>query len=80
MQKKRDEIDHLVARAEALASALRARSLELVLCHSDIHPGNLLLGANDALYIVDWDNPLFAPKERDLMPGGRLQRLEQRTG
>ena len=46
--------------------ALQARSLELVLCHSDIHPGNLLLGAYDALYIVDWDNPLFAPKERDL--------------
>ncbi len=66
MRKKRDEIDHLVARAEALAMALQARSLELVLCHSDIHPGNLLLGANDALYIVDWDNPLFAPKERDL--------------
>ena len=66
MRKKRDEIDHLVARAEALAITLQARSLELVLCHSDIHPGNLLLGANDALYIVDWDNPLFAPKERDL--------------
>ncbi len=40
---------------------------ERVLCHTDIHPGNLLLGANDALYIVDWDNPVLAPKERDLM-------------
>jgi spectinomycin phosphotransferase len=66
MRKKRGEIDQLAARAEVLATALQVRSLELVLCHSDIHPGNLLLGTNDALYIVDWDNPIFAPKERDL--------------
>ena len=64
---KRDEINHLVERAEQLSLALQARSLEFVLCHSDIHPGNLHLCANGALYIVDWDNPIFAPKERDLM-------------
>jgi spectinomycin phosphotransferase len=67
MKARRGEISHLVERAERLGYALQARSLELVLCHSDIHAGNLLLGANDALYIADWDNPIFAPKERDLM-------------
>lgn len=67
MQVKRAEISHLVARAGQLGLALQARSLELVLCHSDIHPGNILIGANDALYILDWDNPILAPKERDLM-------------
>jgi spectinomycin phosphotransferase len=67
MRARRGEINHLVARAEALGFALQTRSLELVLCHSDIHAGNLLMGANDALYIVDWDNPILAPKERDLM-------------
>ena len=71
MKAKRGEINHLVARAEGLAGALQARSPEMVLCHSDLHAGNLLLGANDAIYIVDWDNPIFAPKERDLaMIGG----------
>jgi spectinomycin phosphotransferase len=67
MKSKRGEITRLVARAEKLGHALRNRSQKLVLCHCDIHAGNLLLGANDALYIVDWDNPMYAPKERDLI-------------
>jgi spectinomycin phosphotransferase len=66
MKARRDEISRLVWRAGELACALQARSLELVLCHSDIHPGNLLVSANAGLYIVDWDDPILAPKERDL--------------
>jgi spectinomycin phosphotransferase len=38
-----------------------------VLCHTDIHAGNVLLATNAQLYLVDWDNPLLASKERDLM-------------
>ncbi len=90
MKAKQAEINYLVERAGQLGLALQACSPELVLCHSDIHPGNLLIGENEAgvhsaLYIVDWDNPLFAPKERDLMfvgagmgcawPGGREEAL-----
>lgn len=64
---RRDEILDLARRAEWLAQALQACPPELVVCHSDIHAGNILIDANDALYIVDWDNPILAPKERDLM-------------
>jgi spectinomycin phosphotransferase len=72
MRARREEIRHLVARADELGLALQSRThipagREWVLCHTDIHPGNLLLAAKDALYIVDWDNPVLAPKERDLM-------------
>ena len=67
MQEKRAEIDQVVRRADELGETLQERSLERVLCHSDVHGGNLLLGADGALYIVDWDNPILAPKERDLM-------------
>jgi spectinomycin phosphotransferase len=67
MQDHRDEIAHLVRRAEDLASLLQSRSLDLVLCHSDIHAGNLHISPGGDFYIVDWDNPLLAPKERDLM-------------
>ncbi len=75
MRARREEICRLVTRTDALGLALQRRLLTLgtpegweqVLCHTDIHPGNLLLGTNDALYIVDWDNPVLAPKERDLM-------------
>jgi spectinomycin phosphotransferase len=60
-------VSHLVNRAEKLASVLQEQSLPFILCHSDIHVGNLLIEKNAALYIVDWDNPIMAPKERDLM-------------
>ena len=38
-----------------------------MLCHSDIHGGNVLINGNNPIYIVDWDEPIMAPKERDLM-------------
>lgn len=67
LRAKRDDISHIVARADALGDALRARPPALVLCHADIHGGNVLVGVDQALSIVDWDTLTFAPKERDLM-------------
>jgi len=74
IKSKRDEINHLVDRAEQLASELQSKPLEFVLCHTDIHGGNVLIdrggrpsAPTDNIYIVDWDDPILAPKERDLM-------------
>lgn len=71
LKTKRDEIHWLVSRAEQLAAVLQAQwqthSPEFVLCHADIHVGNLLIDRDDQLYVVDWDTVSFAPKERDLM-------------
>jgi spectinomycin phosphotransferase len=67
LRARRVEILDLVGRAEWYALALQAQTLDFILCHSDIHAGNILIGANDALYLVDWDDPIYAPKERDLM-------------
>lgn len=64
---KRNEISHLIKRTEELASELQSQAQELVLCHTDIHGANILITPNDQFYIVDWDAPLLAPKERDLM-------------
>jgi spectinomycin phosphotransferase len=64
---KRDEIEWIVERAEQLALALRSRALTFVVCHSDLHGRNVLVSAGDELTIVDWDEPILAPKERDLM-------------
>jgi spectinomycin phosphotransferase len=64
---KRDDIRAVVERAEQLAQHMHKRAASLVLCHSDLHAGNVLVGADDHLTIVDWDNPILAPKERDLM-------------
>jgi spectinomycin phosphotransferase len=67
---KRDAILDLVGRAEVLARALVAQPPEFVVCHSDLHAGNILIASPDAFYIVDWDEPILAPKERDLMYAG----------
>jgi Predicted choline kinase involved in LPS biosynthesis len=67
LKSKQNEITRLIGRSEELASELQAKPLELVLCHSDIHGGNILISNEGELYIVDWDDPILAPKERDLM-------------
>jgi len=59
-------IQRLVDRAEQLAKILQNESPQFGLCHSDIHGGNVLID-DDTIYIVDWDDPIMAPKERDLM-------------
>ncbi len=38
-----------------------------VVCHADLHAGNVLLGTDGSLYVVDWDTLVAAPIERDLM-------------
>ncbi|MFI5333837.1 MAG: phosphotransferase [Chlamydiales bacterium] len=67
MQEHKKEILRLVDRAEQLAQKIRTQSPQFVLCHSDIHGGNVLVDGKGAIYIVDWDDPIMAPKERDLM-------------
>jgi spectinomycin phosphotransferase len=62
-----EEIHYLMRKANQLSSELQAQEPEFVLCHSDIHADNLLIDPTGRLYIVDWDNPILAPKERDLM-------------
>lgn len=67
MKKNLLAIRRLVDRAEQLGQKLQDQSPKFVLCHSDIHGGNVLMDENDTIYIVDWDDPIMAPKERDLM-------------
>lgn len=67
LKTKEDEILGLVKRAEQFAQMLQGQPLEFILCHGDIHGWNLLIDTDEALYMVDWDTLVFAPKERDLM-------------
>jgi len=67
LKSKSSEMLELVERAENLALTLKRQPLEYVLCHADIHGWNLLSDKEGAIYIIDWDTIIFAPKERDLM-------------
>ncbi|MGE3318449.1 MAG: phosphotransferase [Candidatus Berkiella sp.] len=67
LRKNKETIMRIVENATMLAKEAQKQSLPFVLCHSDIHGGNVLLDDNGGFYIVDWDEPILAPKERDLM-------------
>jgi spectinomycin phosphotransferase len=65
-------IERLIRRSEDLATKIRnqeglARPLRFVPCHADLHAANVLVGADGGLSIVDWDEVVLAPPERDLM-------------
>jgi spectinomycin phosphotransferase len=79
LQSKRVEVLNLVERAARCAQVLHDHSPEFVLCHSDLHAGNVLITTDGALYLVDWDAPILAPKERDLMYAGGGQFRDTRT-
>lgn len=66
-EQQRARIAALHARAQMLCAALQDQPAELHLCHTDLHAGNLLMGHDGALHLIDWDGLSMAPRERDLM-------------
>lgn len=62
-----DDIHAVIARTDMLSAQCRRTALSRVLCHADFHAWNVLLDADGQLWIVDWDETIVAPKERDLM-------------
>jgi spectinomycin phosphotransferase len=67
LQARAAVIRQLVEGARRLGRLLQSRSQDFRLCHADIHNGNILVGQDGSLHIVDWDTALLAPIERDLM-------------
>ncbi|EHL32623.1 phosphotransferase enzyme family protein [Legionella drancourtii] len=67
LKSKSEEILELLRHSEYLVSVLEKQSLDYILCHADIHGWNLLISKEAALFVVDWDTLIYAPKERDLM-------------
>lgn len=67
LKKHKETLHRLVTRNEQLAEIVKDQSFPFVLCHADLHAGNILIDKDNRIYIVDWDAPILAPKERDLM-------------
>jgi spectinomycin phosphotransferase len=68
---RRAVIRRLIELSEALAASIRGRDAaalrgSMVPCHADLHVGNVLL-EDRQIRVVDWDESILAPPERDLM-------------
>jgi spectinomycin phosphotransferase len=61
-----------VASLETLSEALRRRSGPTVICHADLHPGNLIRRQPNHVFVIDWDDVMVAPKERDFLFVGEV--------
>lgn len=60
-------IEAVVSALETLAAMLRQRAFPYVICHADLHPANLLRDAAGQVFVLDWDEVMLAPKERDFI-------------
>ncbi|NSW52868.1 MAG: phosphotransferase [Anaerolineae bacterium] len=67
LHSRQETIHRLIHHAEVLAQRIEPQGLAFVPCHSDIHPGNVFFPFSGGLRVVDWDEPILAPRERDLM-------------
>jgi spectinomycin phosphotransferase len=66
-QRQSQTIQRLSESAETLGRTLQESQPLLILCHADLHTWNVLIDQQKQLWIVDWDETVLAPKERDLM-------------
>jgi spectinomycin phosphotransferase len=51
---------------EKLAAIFQSQTFPYVICHADLHPANLIRDDVD-VFVIDWDEVMLAPKERDFI-------------
>ena len=56
-----------VASLEKLAVLLQRRAVPFVICHADLHARNLIRDRAGHVFVIDWDEVMLAPKERDFI-------------
>lgn len=52
---------------DEVGNKLKNSQVEFVNCHGEPSPGNIIVSPNGDVYLIDWDFPIYAPKERDLL-------------
>jgi len=65
--KQRSTIYAMLTSLDKVAGVLRSQTWPRVICHADLHPGNLLRDRASHVFVVDWDDVMLAPRERDFI-------------
>ncbi|MGH9829994.1 MAG: phosphotransferase family protein, partial [Blastocatellia bacterium] len=55
------------ASLEILSGLLQKQTCPHVICHGDLHPANLIRESSGRVFVIDWDDVMLAPKERDFV-------------
>lgn len=66
-KKYKDKFISELEELEATGNKLKKSNIEFVNCHGEPSPGNVMVSESGEIYLIDWDSPLFAPKEKDLL-------------
>jgi spectinomycin phosphotransferase len=66
-QAQQSTIHQGISSMEKLAGVLQKRSEPYGICHADLHPHNLIRDQNGHVFVIDWDDVMLAPKERDFI-------------
>jgi spectinomycin phosphotransferase len=61
------KIHTLMMYMEKLAGILQGQSGPHVICHADLHANNMLRDEANHMFVIDWDDVMLAPKERDFI-------------
>ena len=69
----RTAIQDTLTALERLAGELSGRAFQQVICHADLHPGNLMRDRAGQVFVIDWEDVMIAPKERDFIFVKELQ-------
>lgn len=63
----RNGIECVITEAQKWTEYLRSQQFDYVLCHGDIHEDNMFITDEGEPCIIDWDEMMLAPRERDVM-------------
>jgi len=66
MRAHKDEILAHLSRLKGLQGYAKQVDKPMVICHTDLHGGNLMIDGQGTLYILDWENAMIAPPEHDM--------------
>lgn len=62
----KEKISKRIEELEKLGNKLAKEDLEFVICHGEPHEWNTMVSKEGEVFLIDWDDSLLAPKEKDL--------------